>query len=63
MFSKIVKFIISNTNVIPVLDLCFMFHSNQFYESIRDLLRTHTTKVGPFIFMNNASNNEGNEIP
>ena len=63
MFSKIVKFTFFKANVIPVLDLHFKFNFNQFYESIRDLLRTHTTKVGLFTFMNNASNNEGNEIP
>ena len=51
MFSKIVKFTFFNANVIPVLDLRFKFNFNQFYESIRDLLRTHTTKVGPFIFL------------
>ena len=63
MFSKIVKFTFFKANVLPFLDLRFKFNFNQFYESIRDLLRTHITKLGPFIFMNNASNNEGNEIP
>ena len=63
MFSKIVKFTFFKANVIPVLYLCFKLNFNQFYESIRDLLRTHTTEVGLFIFMNNDSNNEGNEIP
>ena len=58
MFSKIV-----NAYVIPVVDLRLNFNFNQFYHFIRDLLRIHTPKVGSFIFMNYASNNEGNEIP
>ena len=63
MFSKIVKFTFFNAYFITVLDLRFKFNFNQIYQSIRDLLLTHTTKAGPFIFMNNPSNNESNEIP
>ena len=63
MFPKIVKFTFFSAYIIPVLDLRFKFNFNQFYQFIRDFLRTHTTKVGPFIFISNASDNEGNEIP
>ena len=63
MFSETVKFTIFNAFVILVVNLRSEFNFNQFYQSIRDLLCIHTTKVGPFIFMNNASDNEGYEIP
>ena len=43
--------------------LNWQFNFDRFGQSIRDLLRLHTTKVGPFISMFYASNNEGNKVP
>ena len=59
MFSEMV-----HANVISIFDLHFKLNSvNQFCQSIRDLFRIHTTKVGPFILVYYAPDNKGNEIP
>ena len=59
-----VKITIFYTNVVSILDLHFKLNFDQFCQSISDLFRIHTTKVGPFILVYYASdNNKGNEIP